>query len=300
MHFEYPWILLFGLLFLFCERKCPLRLELLLFPHIDRIAKISHNRSFMQALKWMAWSGLIVALASPVTTKRFVPSTLWSRDMVLIIDTSRSMDEPFSIVQKENKFQALQKVLKAFVEKREEDRIGMVVFGEYAYIASPITADKRLLMQMIPHLKVGMAGERTAISDALVLGVKLLKKSHAKSRVAILMTDGKNTEGKVPMAVAEKVLKTYGIKLYTIGIGYGGNYDAKSLERLARETGGRFFEASDPKMLEQVYREIDRLEPSRVEGKPVVETRYYYIYPLFIAAMSLLGWLFLLNRSEVA
>ena len=300
MHFEYPWVLLFGLVFLFCEKRCPLRLELLFFPHVERIAKVSRNRSFMQALKWMAWSGLIVALASPVATRRYAPTTLWTRDMVLVVDTSRSMDEPFSIVQKENKFQVLKKVLKAFIKKRPSDRIGMVVFGEYAVIASPLTEDKTLLSGMIPYLKVGMAGGRTAISDALVLTAKLLKKSDAKSRVAILMTDGKNTAAKVPMAVAEKLLKTYGIKLYTIGIGHGGNYDAKGLRRLAKETGGRFFAASDPQMLKKVYREIDRLEPSKVKGKPVVETRYYYIYPLFVAAMSLLGWLFLMNRTEVA
>lgn len=300
MHFEYPWVLTLFLLFLFCERKCPLRLELLYFPHIDNIVRHAKSTSLLQAFKWMAWSGLILALASPVMTKEFMPSTAMGRDMVLIVDASRSMDEGFSLIESENKFETLKKVLKNFIEKRKNDRLGLIVFGEYAYIASPVTFDHELVAAMVPYLEVGMAGEKTAIYDALAMAARLLKDSDAKTKVAVLLTDGRNTAGKIPLQVARKLLKQYGIRLYTIGIGRSHDYDPVLLKSLADATGGRFFSASDPKTLEKVYAEIDRLEPSEVKQQPVTETTYLYSYPLFVAAMSLLFYLFFLNRSEVA
>ncbi len=297
MHFEYPWVLSLLLLFLFCEKRCPLRLDLLYFPHIERMAKSSRG-SLLQAFKWMVITGSVVALASPVVTEEIRPSHAMGRDMVLIVDASRSMDETFSIVTRQKKFETLKKILKDFVGKRKTDRLGLVVFGEFAYIASPVTFDHRMLAEMIPYLEVGMAGERTAIYDAVSMATKLLKVSDAKSRVAVLLTDGRNTAGKIPLQVTLKLLEQYGIKLYTIGVGRKGDYDPKILKEMAETTGGRFFSASDPKMLEEVYETIDRLEPSEVEQQPVVETRYLFSYPLFVAAMSLLAYLLMLNRSE--
>ncbi|WP_456452979.1 VWA domain-containing protein [Hydrogenimonas sp.] len=300
MHFEFPWLFLLTFLFLFCERKCPLRLDLLFFPHVGRVARHAKSTSLMQAFKWMAWAGLLAALASPVVTKEYTPSHALGRDMVLIVDASRSMDEGFSLVKSANKFATLKRVLQDFIKKRSHDRLGLVVFGEFAYIASPVTFDHDILASMVPYLEVGMAGERTAIYDALAMAARLLRKSDAKSKVAILITDGKNTAGKIPLPVAKKLLQEYGIKLYTIGVGPKGAYDEKALRQLAQATGGKFFEAQDAKMLQKVYAAIDALEPSQVDAQPVVETRYLYIYPLFVAAMSLLMYLFLLNRGEVA
>jgi len=144
-----------------------------------------------------------------------------------------------------------------------------------------------------------MAGERTAISDAIAMAVKLLEESEAKSRVVVLLTDGRNTAGKIPFRVVVKLLKQYGVKLYTIGVGRAGDYDRRSLSELAAQTGGEFFSASDPKMLKKVYDTIDRLEPSMLKQRPVTVTTYLFSYPLFAAAMSLLAYILLLNRSEV-
>ncbi|WP_457593789.1 vWA domain-containing protein [Hydrogenimonas sp.] len=299
MHFEYPWVLSAVLVFLFCEKWCPLRLDLLYFPNIDNIAGSRAGTSLLQALKWMVITGSLIALASPVTTKEAAPSYALGRDMVLIIDASRSMDETFSIVTRENKFETLKKILESFIQKRKSDRLGLVVFGEFAYVASPVTFDHRMLAKMIPFLEVGMAGERTAINDAVAMAANLLKSSDAKTKVAVLLTDGRNTAGKIPLPVVEKLLKQYGIKLYTIGVGRPGDYDPKLLSELAKTTGGRFFSASDAGMLKEVYDTIDRLEPSKVKQQPVIETTYLFSYPLFVAAMSLLAYLLILNRSEV-
>ena len=299
MHFEYPWVFLFVPLYLFCEKKCPLRLDLLYFPHIGHLSKISKKRSLMQAFKWMAWSGLIVATASPVITKMYEPSRAMGRDIVLVVDASRSMDDAFSLRERANKFDAVKKILKKFIAKRRYDRIGLVVFGEYAYVASPVTFDHDLLTSMIPYLQVGMAGEKTAIYDALAMAAKLLEKSEAKSKVAILLTDGRNSAGKIPMSVAMKLLRQNGIRLYTIGVGRAHDYDAAVLEELAKATGGRFFAASDPGMLAHIYATIDRLEPSLVKQAPVMQTTYLYSYPLFVAVMSLLAYIFLINRGEI-
>ncbi len=299
MHFEYPWVFLFALLFLFCEKKCPLRLDLLYFPRVTRLAKASKNRSVMQAFKWMAWSGLLIALASPVQTRLYEPSHAMGRDIVLVVDASRSMDDAFSLQESANKFEAVRDILKRFIAKRKYDRLGMVIFGEYPYVVSPVTFDHDLLLSMMPYLEVGMAGEKTAIYDALAMALKLLKDSEAKSKVAILLTDGRNSAGKIPKRVAEKLLRQYGIRLYTIGIGKSHDYDAGTLEELANATGGKFFVASDHKMLSQVYNTIDRLEPSLVEQSPVIETTYLFSYPLFVAVMSLIAYIFLLNRGEL-
>ncbi len=299
MHFEYPWVLSAIFVFIFCEIKCPLRLDMLYFPNIKSIGRSRVGTSLLQALKWMVISGAVVAMASPVTTKEIVPSFGMGRDMVLIVDASRSMDESFSIVKRENKFETLKKILESFIKKREGDRLGLVVFGEFAYIASPVTFDHDMLAKMVPYLQVGMAGERTAITDAVAMAAKLLGRSDAKTKIAILLTDGRNTAGKVPVQVVKKLLKQYKIKLYTIGVGRPGDYDRNILDELAKTTGGKFFSASDAGMLKKVYETIDKLEPSMVKQQPVTETTYLFSYPLFVAAMSLLGYLFLLNRSEV-
>jgi len=299
MHFEYPWVWLALLVFIICEKRCPLRLDMLYFPHIEFIGRYRGKGSLLQAFKWMAVTGTVAALASPVITKEVAPLYSVGRDMVLIVDASRSMDEEFSVIKRENKFETLKKVLKEFIEKRRGDRLGMVVFGEFAYVASPVTFDHEMLLKMIPYLEVGMAGERTAINDAVAMAANLLKDSDAKSRVAVLLTDGRNTAGRIPLQVALKLLKQYGIKLYTIGVGRPGEYDPETLGKMAKATGGKFFSASDADMLKKVYETIDRLEPSMLEQKPVTQTTYLFSYPLFVAAMSLLAYLFLLNRSEV-
>ncbi len=298
MHFEYPWVFLFGALFLVCERKCPLRIDLLFFPHVGRIAKHAAKSSLAQAFKWMGWSGLIVALASPVKTHELEATRTNGRDMVLVLDASRSMDDPFSMARKENKFATLKRVVGDFIAKRHDDRLGIVLFGEYAYIASPLTFDHETLKKILPHLEVGIAGERTAIYDALAMAVKLFKTSDAKSKVIVLITDGRNTAGKIPLSVAMKLIEKYGIKVYTIGIGNGTNYDPRVLKRLAKVSGGRYFSAEDPDMLEHIYRRIDRLETSNIPSKPIIKTEYFFHYPLYVAAMSLLIYLFLMNRSE--
>ncbi|MCF6201621.1 MAG: VWA domain-containing protein [Hydrogenimonas sp.] len=271
---------------------------MLYFPRLYLIGKYSRRGSLLQALKWMAITGTVTALASPVLKKEMIPLLEPGRDMVLVIDSSRSMDEEFSITTRENKFETLKKILKEFIERRDGDRIGLIVFGEFAYVASPVTFDHEMVAKMVPYLEVAMAGERTAIYDALAMAAKLLKRSDAKTKVAVMLTDGKNTAGKIPLHIAKKLLKEYGIKLYTIGVGRPGDYDPDLLKELAKENGGRFFSASDPKMLKKVYDAIDELEPSMIELKPVAKMEYLFSYPLFIAAMSLLAYLFFVNRSE--
>ncbi len=271
---------------------------MLYFPRIHLIGRYSRRGSILQAFKWMAITGALTALASPVLTKELTPLRELGRDMVLVIDASRSMDEEFSIVTRENKFDTLKKILKEFIEKREGDRLGLILFGEFAYVASPVTFDHNMVAKMVPYLEVGMAGERTAIYDAIAMATKLLKSSNAKTKVVVLLTDGKNTAGKIPLSVAKKLLKEYGIKLYTIGVGRQGDYDQELLKELALENGGKFFSANDPKMLKKVYDEIDKLEPSLLKQQTVRKREYLFSYPLFVAAMSLLVYLFLLNRSE--
>lgn len=299
MHFEYPWVFTLLILFWICEKRCPLRLDLLYFPHVAMVAKSARADRTTALFKWVAVIGLLGALASPVTEDRYKNNLAPARDMVLLVDTSRSMEEAgFDPAQQRmSRFMVLQKVLKKFIAQREGDRLALAVFGRYAFVSSPLTFDVKLLSQMTRFLHVGMAGDQTAIFDALALGVNLLETSEAKSRIMVLMTDGRNTAGEVPAPVAMKMIQKHAVKLYTIGIGYGSDYDKPLLEYLAKESGGEFFEAANRDMLEQVMQTIEALETTDIRRDELVLKRYFFVYPLFLASLALLGYIYLRNRS---
>jgi len=298
MYFEYPWVLIFLVLFLFCEKRCPLRLDLLYFPYIGKIAKVSKKRSLMQTFKWMAWSGLIVALASPVTKKEFTSSYTLERDMVFIIDINRLVGGKFFLLEDENILKEFKSTLKDFIKSREYDRLGLVVFGDFTHTILPVTFEHNILKEIISYLKVETTDEKIAMHDAIAIATKLLKNSQAKTKVAVLLTDRQNSIDKIPMQMFKKTLKQYEIKLYAIGFGELKDCDLTYLQEITKDTKGELFFAKDIKALKEAYKTINKLEPS-IKQEPITEKSYLYTYPLFVASLSLLFYLFMLNRSEV-
>lgn len=300
--FEYPLAFLVIVLFLVCAKWCKERSRAIFFPHVATLmASEGYKSTFLAWLKWVGIVAAVIALASPVLTKSYTNSKKEGRDIVLVIDSSDSMrqmgfdpNDPFK-----NKFDVVKEVVEDFIKKRKDDRIGLITFADVAFIASPLTFEKKFLTDITRMQKLGVAGKRTAINDALVQAYNLLDKSKAKSKIVILLTDGIDNMSKVPFADVKKMIEKRKVKLYTIGIGTPRDYDARYLTALAQAGHGEAFGASDATALEQIYREIDKLEASKLNDKKVVEHTYLFVYPLFLAVLSLLLFIYFRNQRGV-
>ncbi len=300
--FEYPLLLGLILLFMICAKWCKERSRAIFFPHVGTlIAKTAHKSSLLSWLKWLGIIAAVIALASPVVTKSYSNSKKEGRDIVLVIDSSDSMrqmgfdpNDPYK-----NKFDVVKEVVGDFIKKREDDRIGMVTFADVAFIASPLTFEKEFLTNITEMQELGMAGKRTAINDALVQAYNLLSKSKAKSKIVILLTDGIDNMSKIPFADVKSMIEKRKIKLYTIGIGSPRDYNGAYLQALAQAGKGQAYGARNAEMLNKIYDEIDKLEASKLNNKKVVEHTYLYIYPLFLAILSLLLFIYFRNQRGV-
>jgi len=300
--FEYPWALLVVLLFVVCAYWCKERSRAIFFPHVGTlIAKNANKSSILSWLKWVGIIAAVIALASPVITKSYANSKKEGRDIVLVIDSSDSMrqgnfdpNDPYK-----NKFDVVKEVVGDFIKKRENDRIGMVTFADVAFIASPLTFEKDFLSNITKMQELGMAGKRTAINDALVQAYNLMSKSKAKSKIVILLTDGIDNMSKIPFPDVIKMIEKRKVKLYTIGIGGPRDYDARYLKALAAAGKGEAYGAGSAEMLSKIYDEIDKQEASKLDDKKVVQHTYLYVYPLFLAILSLLFFLYYRNSKGV-
>jgi len=300
--FEYPFLLGLILLFIVCAKFCKERSRAIFFPHVKTLmAKSATSSSWLTILKWIGISAAVISLASPVITKSYSNSKKEGRDIVLIIDSSDSMRQrgfdPADLWR--NKFDVVKEVVGDFIETRENDRIGMVTFADIAFIASPLTFEKKFLTDITKMQEMGVAGKRTAINDAVVQSYNLLSKSKAKSKIAILLTDGVDNMSKVPFGDVKNLIEKRDIKLYAIGIGDARDYNGQYLQALADAGKGLAFGAKDATTLTQIYDEIDKLEATKIDDKKIVQHTYLYIYPLFLAILSLLLFIYLRNSRGV-
>ena len=300
--FEYPLLLLLVLVFVLCAKFCKERSRAIFFPHIKTlIHQGKASASWLSILKWIGIVSAVIALASPVITKSYTNSKKEGRDIVLVLDSSDSMRQrgfdPKDIMR--NKFDVVKEVVGDFIEKRNNDRIGMITFADIAFIASPLTFEKKFLTDITKMQRMGIAGKRTAINDAVVQAYNLLSKSKAKSKIAILLTDGVDNMSKVPFQDVINLIKKRDIKLYVIGIGDERDYNGAYLKALADAGHGKAYGARDATSLEKIYEEIDKLEATKIDDKKIVQHTYLYIYPLFLAILALLGFIYLRNSRGV-
>jgi Ca-activated chloride channel family protein len=228
---------------------------------------------------------------------------------MLCLDTSGSMQAmDFQLDGKPvSRLTAVKKVVSEFIKKREMDRIGLVVFGEEAFTQSPLTLDKGLLLDLVNRMEIGMAGDRTAIGSAIAIGGKRLKDLKAKSKILILLTDGRHNAGELTPNEAADALQALGIKIYAIGVGGKGpapfpvktpfgtrivhqkvDLDEDTLKEVAEIGHGRYFRAADTDRLKEIYDVIDQMEKTEVKVKEFFHFKELYAYFL-LPALLLLG-----------
>jgi Ca-activated chloride channel homolog len=235
------------------------------------------------AFRMLCLALLIVALARPQTTSSGENIYAEGIDIALLLDISTSMlAEDFQ----PNRVEAAKEVAQHFVEGRKNDRIGLVIFSGQSFTQCPMTLDYRVLKNLLRQVKPGMVEDGTAIGMAIAQGVNRLKDSKAKSKVMILLTDGMNNRGEIDPITAAQIAQTFGIRIYTIGVGtvgeapypvqtpFGIRYqnvpvdvDEKTLGQIADMTGARYFRATNNRALRGIYDEIDKLEKTRIEVK---------------------------------
>ncbi|MCF6201485.1 MAG: VWA domain-containing protein [Hydrogenimonas sp.] len=237
------------------------------------------------------FSLLVFALAYPYLFQLKAAHERSGRDLVIVLDTSGSMGESgFDDSDKERrKFDVVESIVSDFISKRYDDNIGLVIFGTFAFTASPVTYDLNALKQILNMVDVGVAGQNTAIGEGIWQALRSLTFGSAKEKMIILLTDGRQNSGSVSVAAAVKEAAEKGVKIYTIGVGKEGEYDSELLKRVARESGGKSFCATDAKELESIYEEIDRLEPSPIRSDQITNRTPLYTTPLLLA-MLLFGF----------
>lgn len=235
-------------------------------------------------------------------------------DIILCLDTSGSMQAiDFKLKdQPVNRLIAVKKVVSDFIKKREHDRIGLIVFGKHAYTQAPLTMDKGLLLGLINNLHIGMAGDSTAIGSALAVAGKRIKDIPAKTKIVILMTDGRNNAGDIMPIEAARALNALDVKIYTIGVGSHGpvpfkvrgffgertvyqrvDLDEKLLTQVADIGKGKYFMASDSKQLEEIYDLIDKAEKTEINVKEFFHFTELYLYFLVPALFLFFTEIFL-------
>ena len=302
-NFEFPYIFLLLPLIIFCIVKCPAKSTSIYLPYINvLIGKKSLKSRWLDFVKLGAVVSLFVALASPVVVTEYNNIKKEGRDIMLIIDSSRSMlEKGFDINNPtKDKFSAVVTVVDKFIKDRSSDRIGLINFASSTFIASPLTFDKRYLRDILNRQKVGIAGKRTAIYDALLQSLYILQKSEAKSKTVILLTDGIDNMSNTKFTDIVNFIKRVGVKLYTIGIGDYKDLEVPKLKALANAGGGKFFMATNEGALKKIYKDIDISERSKIKSSSYKVYKYYYYFPLMLAVVLLLLFVYFKSVKGVA
>ena len=301
--FEFPYVFLLLIPFWFCIKRCPAKSMAIYLPYIQvLIGKKSLKSRWIEVLKAIAILSFFVALASPVMVTKYNNIQKEGRDIMLIIDSSSSMKERgFDINDlKKDKFSAVIDVVSNFIDSRKNDRIGLINFASSAFIASPLTFDKKFLKDILKKQRVGIAGRRTAIYDALLQGLYILENSKTKSKIAILLTDGIDNMSQNSFDEIVDLTKQINVKLYTIGIGENKDIEAQKLEKLAEAGGGKFFLATNKETLSNIYKEIDQSATTKIKSQSYKEYKYYYYYPLMLAILLLMLYIYIKSVRGVA
>lgn len=301
MEFKYPFVFLLFLVFLICAFTCKVQ-NATLYMNLFSYHKGMQKRYFLHFFKWLGIFSLILSLANPIS-KIMQENTNPAHSVVLLMDTSESMVKTargfFGGSVYSDKFDKAKKIAASYIKQRVGDNVGLIVFGDFAYVASPLSFDHVSTASLLEHIKQGVAGNKTAMYDALFLSARLLKDSKAKEKAVILLTDGFNTSGQIPLEAAIRAIKSEGIKVFTIGIGHEGEFDAQTLAYIAQESGGKFFYSLDADGLKDVYEKIDKLQKSELKSDEKFITKYWYQYPLFLSIFSFLIYILLLKGRRV-
>jgi len=332
-HFNYPWIIALLPLPYIIKRFLPLKpkkenIPEVLFPSVSRLKeafskgfeKVSSRNLFFFTLLSFSWLFFILALMQPENVDQFRQVKNKGYDLMLAVDISASMQAvDFSTASKTiSRLDATKEVVGNFVQGRQGDRVGLIIFGEKAYLHVPLTLDTASVSHLLNDTISGMAGNATSIGDAIGLSIKTLRERPEGSRALILLTDGEDNSSRIPPLEAAKLAKQYGIKIYTIGVGKKGlvpyptgsggytmvnvSMDENLLKEIASITGGQYFLATNKKALTSIYTKIDTLEKTESNETVFLSREPLYYYPLAISAILLLilSLYKLLSRRKVS
>ncbi|ATR93010.1 vWA domain-containing protein [Porphyromonas gingivalis] len=268
-------------------------------------------RHSLPILRALSVGFLIIALARPQNTNSWQKDSIEGIDIMLAMDVSGSMQ---TMDFKPNRLEAAKDVAISFINNRPNDNIGMVTFAGESFTQCPLTTDHTVLLNMVQDLQMGVLDDGTAIGMGLATAVNRLKDSKAKSRVVILLTDGSNNMGDITPRMAADIARTFGIRVYTVGVGTRGeapfpiqtefgvriqnvpvDIDEPTLDGIAEVSGGKYFRAVDNETLNEIYKEIDKLEKTRLMTKSFkAYEEKYFVYAL-IAFLLLLTEFLLRN-----
>jgi Ca-activated chloride channel family protein len=271
------------------------------------VLSISRGRPgrLLLALRWLTLALLIVAVAQPRLTRSETKVTASGVDIAVALDMSGSMAaEDFEIAGgRVNRLQMAKAVLTRFIEKRPNDRIGLVVFGTDAYVAAPLTLDHEFLLKNVERLDFGAIDDsRTAVGSALSTAVNRVRELKSKSKIVILMTDGQNNSGSIEPLTAAEAAQALKIKVYTIGVGTRGvapmpqylggrkyyvqqqvDIDEATLKKIAELTKGEYYRADNARTFASIYDEIDKLEKSEAEVKKYAHHNELFLWFILVA-----------------
>ena len=310
--FADPWVLaglvLVPALLYWFLKKTPMRSATVRFSNLGLVREIQPGRRLgprivLAILRVLAVGFIVMAVARPQSGIRGEEVITQGVDLILAMDISSSM---LAEDIRPNRVEAAKQVAAKFVQGRKHDRIGMVVFSAQGFTQCPLTLDYGILLQFLEQIHVGMIEDGTAIGMGLATAVNRLRTSEAKSKVIVLLTDGRNNRGEIDPVTAAQLAEAFGIRIYTIGAGtrgtamypvndpfFGKRYvpmqvdiDENVLGEIARITGGRYFRATDRQSLEAIYREIDELEKTKIKVKEY--TRYSEWFMIFAGTALLM------------
>lgn len=267
-------------------------------------------------LRFVAFAAMIVALARPRSSDDFEKVNTEGIDIVFALDVSTSMlARDFN----PDRISAAKDIAIEFIAQRPSDRMGIVVFAGESFTQCPLTTDRATLINMMKEVETGLIEDGTAIGNGLATAISRLKDSPAKSRVIILLTDGVNNRGEIAPLMATEIAKTYGVRVYTVGVGAMGvapypvmtpfgvqiqqvqvEIDEELLSQIASQTGGRYFRATDNTKMLEIYSEINRMETTRtiVDSFPVYKELFmkYALIALIAFGLELFLRLFVIRR----
>jgi Ca-activated chloride channel homolog len=334
VEFTYPWafvLVISPLLILWLAPSYKEKKSSIKVPYFARLVDITGetpqngavvlNRNNIQRLLiGFSWLCIITSMAKPVMIGDPISLEKSARDLMIAVDLSGSMAvEDFTLstpysnqvsdavnhsgldsIIKVDRLVAVKSVLNSFSKNREHDRLGLILFGDAPYLQAPFTDDIDTWQALLEETAIGMAGQSTAFGDAIGLAISVFEQSETKNRVLIVLTDGNDTASKVPPVEAAKVAAAHNIKIYTIAIGDPTavgeeKVDLEVLSSMAKITQGKMFQALNHKELQQVYQEIDKLEPQQFDSLSFRPKTSIHHYPIIAFVSLYLFFLFIIN-----
>lgn len=300
------------------EQKSVLALRVPFFDRLSGFGRFSvPTYSLLRGLMlWAAWGFFIAAAMRPIAYRENTPLPHDARNIMLAIDVSGSMGEKDYDINglPVSRLSMVKMVVNDFIKNRADDNIGMVIFGSEAFTYAPLSFDKKTLQSLFGEVELGIAGEQTAIGDAVALSVQGVQNTPKDSRIVILLSDGYSNAGSVSVAQGVDLAKKLGVKVYTIGVGAkqkmiqslmgmmmlggGSDLDEETLKAIADATGGKYFRATSTGELQEIYQTIDALEQVQSDELAVKPRAELFYIPLMACLLCLFGAVLLKRRAS--